>query len=101
EVARDGGLRQVEVADDLPHRALVVLQQPQDFLAGAVRQRLEDLRQLPLASEFRDATIEVGHDLLLRWVWNRAPLVWIHCRRRRLEHDCTLRAKHPSVLPKY
>src|SRR3954453_3909030 len=47
QVTGDRGLRQIEIADDLSHRALVALEQPQDLLPCAVRQRLEHLGQMP------------------------------------------------------
>ncbi len=46
-MARDRGLRQIEVADDLADRALVPLEQAEDLLTGAVGQRFEDLGHVP------------------------------------------------------
>lgn len=50
QMARDGRLRQVEVADDLADGALVALEEPQDLLAGVVRESLENLGQVPLVA---------------------------------------------------
>src|ERR1700753_2486820 len=76
EMPRNGGLGEVEVADDLADGTLLPLQQTKDLLARAVRQRLENLGQVTLfPSEVLRDTIDVRHSYSPLWA-GTLPVGW-------------------------